>query len=364
MRIGIDISSIPYGTGVSRYTANLVRALIPHLVQDQLILFGSSFRQKQAISSYIQNLNSKIQSHLYPFPPSLTSFLFNSLHLPISWFTGSLDVFHAWDWQVPSAKPGLLISTVHDLSLFKYPGTADPEIQHHHQQTLKILKTQAAAIIAVSQTTKDDLMTLFGIPGDQIYVIPEGLPSETEILVTPAGLAEVKQKYNLTKPYFLLVGTQEKRKNLPLQIEAWRHFRHNFDLVLVGKPGGEVIKPEPGMIMTGYVTDLELAALYRGASVLLYASLYEGFGLPILEAFYHRLPVVTANLSGMAEVAGEAAVCVDPLRVEMIIMAIGKALEMHESLVQKGLERLNQFSWDRVAQEHLALYRQTYDRTK
>ena len=361
MRIGIDISSIPFGTGVSRYTTNLVRALIPQLGNDQLVLFGSSLRQHQTLTDFCRMTDQRINQSLYSYPPKLTSFFFNTFHPPISMFTGPLDVFHTWDWQVPSIPSGKLISTVHDLALFKFPETAHPDIKRHHEVTLKYLKAQNASIIAVSQTTKDDLIDLFAFDPQRISVIPEALPLESCLPVSTEEIAAVKAMYGIKKPYFLIVGTMEKRKNLQVQITAWMHYRQQFDLVIVGKPGGDAIKPVDGLITPGFLDGPDLAALYAGTTVLLYVSLYEGFGLPILEAFYHHVPVVTANNSNLPVVAGNAATYADPARPETIVVAIAQAINQRNQLIQLGESRLKQFSWDTVARQTLALYHMAYD---
>lgn len=341
MRFCLDISSIPYGTGVSLYTANLARALTLKVKSpDSLVFFGSSLRQRSTLSAFSP-------SKIFPLPPKLTSLMFNQLNFSPSHLIGKIDVFHTWDWYAPKPHHFTLVSTVHDLALFKYPGTAHPEIVAHHRVTLTRLKQFNARVIAVSQATKNDLIDLFDFDPNQIKVIYEALPQENRL---PAKTKPVK------KPYFLLVGTHEPRKNIGKQIQAWRNYKGDYDLVLAGKSGWENIKAEPGIKLLGQVDTHKLAALYQGASVLLYASLYEGFGLPLLEAFYHQVPVVTSNLSSMPEVAGDAAVLVDPNDVESISVGIKKALDQHKILVTRGLKRLKQYSWEQAARQTLEFY--------
>jgi len=352
MRLGIDISSLPYGTGVSRYTANLVRALTP-LLPAPPILFGSSFGLYSNLEKSAQSLGGSAK--LYHLPPKLVTFLFHSLNLPIEIFTGSVDVFHAWDWYLPTSKSAEIITTIHDLALFKFPDTAHPEILHHHRQVLTRLKNSNGRVIAVSQSTKDDLVTMMGFDAANITVVHNALPSEQEISVIPEDIAQVKKKYQLTKPYFLIVGTREPRKNVSKMISAWEHFRSEYDCVVVGKEAwGE--QKHPRVIYTGYVEGKELAALYQGAKALLYVSLYEGFGLPILEAFYHQLPVVTSNTSSLPEIAGDAASYANPQDVDSIIQSIEAIIEKPEYYKEKGVARLSAFSWEKTAKETLSVY--------
>jgi glycosyltransferase involved in cell wall biosynthesis len=360
MRVGFDISSLPYGTGVSRYTSNLVRSLVPLLTsQDNLTLFGTSLRQRTALERFIQSLpsTSYLVPRTYPFPPSLTSFLFNQLNMPISTFTGKLDVFHAWDWYTPNPGQTQLTATIHDLALFKHPSTAHQSIREHHQQALQRLHRYNAAIIAVSETTKIDLIEHFSFPPESVTVIPEALPQESAYKPSSQECLAVKRKYGLDKPYFLMVGTQEPRKNHARQIKAWSRYKDTHDLVIVGKKAWADIELQDGIHSLGYLNDHELAALYEEASLFLYVSLYEGFGLPILEAFYHQIPVVTGNLSAMAEVAGDGAALAYPQQVDSIMDSIDQALQYPDKYVKKGIDRLSYFSWSTAAAKTLDHYR-------
>lgn len=362
MKLGIDISSIPYGTGVSRYTGNLVRALIPKLPpQDNLTLFGTSLRHKRKLTEFTTAYTkiSNLKSRIYSLPPKFTSFFFHRLNLPLQLFTGKLDVFHAWDWYVPNPGKTKLIATVHDLAMFKFPKTANPEIKAHHELVIKRLKKFAARIIAVSETTKNDLIQLFAFSPEAITVIPEALPAEAAVVPTKSETQAILNTYQLNKPFFLMVGTQEPRKNFKKQIAAWLPYRTQYDLVIAGKPGWETLPQYPGMHVLGQVEAAHLSGLYQAASLLLYVSLYEGFGLPILEAFYHRLPVVTAKNSGMLEVAGAAASLVVPESSEDIVLGIARALANRDILIEKGISRLKLFSWATAAKATLEVYQKS-----
>jgi O-antigen biosynthesis alpha-1,3-mannosyltransferase len=363
MRIGLDISSAVYGTGVSHYTTNLVRSMLPLLhPDDQMVVFGASLRQRSALHEFSKELfvnhASAIINRLFPFPPSLTSLLFNQLNLPINRLTGDLDLFHAWDWYIPHPGHAKLVSTVHDLALFKFPDTAHPQIKTQHQAALIRLKQFNAHLIAVSQATKNDVIKLFNYDPALIHVIPEALPQESCLSPNDSQIKTVLAKYHLNRPYMLMVGTHEPRKNFLNQIKAWEAYKHDYDLVLVGKQAWQDIKPQSGLHLLGYVAGLELASLYRRATALLYVSLYEGFGLPILEAFYHQVPVVTGNVSAMPEVSGDAAVLTDPHDKEAIAAAIGQALQFREALVSKGTQQLAHYSWQSTAHQTLDLYKE------
>ncbi len=361
-RFCLDISSIPFGTGVSRYTSNLVRALIPKLqAEENLILYGNSLRHFHDLSQFSRSLSRPCATSFNRLPPKLSQPLFNSLHFPINLFTGSINLFHAWDWQIPSISGSTkLVSTVHDLAHFRFPQVSHPQALASHRRTLTYLKTHAHHLIAVSQTTKQDLIELFQFDPEKITIIPEALPLELCLNPTADQISTLKQRLSLTRPFFLIVGTKEKRKNIPHQIEAWRHYRRDYDLVIVGKSSNQILSsqdPDPQIHLFSYFSNQDLACLYRAASLLLYASSYEGFGLPLLEAFYHQLPVVTSRRSALPEVAGEAAAYADPDRTETIMAAIGQALNQKDTLVTAGVKRLALYSWDQIAINTLNLYR-------
>ncbi len=354
----LDISPIVYGTGVSMYTANLGRALSNQL-GDSLCFFGSSLRQMDVLTQYAAA--NKTRHILYPFPVRIMSKLMQS-NFPVDFFTAGSLVFHTWDWYLPNSLKTKVVITIHDVALFKYPDIAHPDIRAHHQEVMNRVKSNHPAIIAVSEATKQDLVELFAIDPDEITVIHEALPQEQCVRATDEAVAQIKEKLNLTKPYFLMVGTQEPRKNIPNQIEAWRPFKKDFDLVLVGKSGWETINPEAGLIPIGYRSGEELAALYRGASVMLYVSLAEGFGLPILEAFFHHTPVVTSNGSSLAEIGQDAVIQVDPLEPKAISAGIQAAMDNRNELTTKCITRLADFSWEKTAEQTRAVYQKTLEK--
>jgi glycosyltransferase involved in cell wall biosynthesis len=334
------------------YTANLGRVLSDQLTSS-LRFFGSSFSQRDILKAYAHA--NRVDAAIYPVPVRYMSSLIQH-GMPIDLLVPGISVFHTWDWYLPKSIKAKQVITIHDVALFKYKDIAHPDIQEHHQRVMDQIKIQHPSIIAVSESTKQDIVELFAINPDEITVIHEALPEEQCIKVTDEFVDAVKTKLHLQKPYFLIVGTQEPRKNIPNQIAAWRKYRDDFDLVLVGKSGWETLTEEPGMHIVGYRNGEELAALYRGASVMLYASLAEGFGLPILEAFYHHTPVVTSNCSSLAEIGQDAVIQVEPTSVNEIEQGIQQALDKHTELTTKCITRLADFSWEKTARQTIDVY--------
>lgn len=355
MRITMDVSSVVYNRGVSFYTTNLVRALAAVLAEsDQLALFGASFGKFASLKNFSRNLG--VTAKLYPVPPSLASFALQTINWPIDAFIAQSDIFHTWEWYLPTATKAQIVITIHDVALFKFPQLAHPQIEKQHRIVMERIKKLKPTIIAVSQSTKDDLVEVCGLSPELIHVVHEAIPLEHQLEISQQQLLEVKQTYGLNRPYLLMVGTAEPRKNFVRQIQAWKRVSKDFDLVIVGAVGWETLPQETGIIRIVEATAPELVALYQGASLLLYCSLYEGFGLPILEAFYHGLPVVTAHSSAMAEIGAAAVTQVDPSDVQSIEAGIRASLEGANALRDAGTIRLKDFSWQKAASQTYAVY--------
>ena len=374
MHLGIDITSLLYGRGVSRYTRNLLIALnqLPKL---QFSLYGTTFRRRRELLNQIQQLHLKNEAHLVQaYPISLVSKLWQFGLNPIRERLPRIDVFHAWDWHLPPDTAIPMVTTIHDLAMLRFPQIAHPSILRAHQVAWNRIKSSQTQVIAVSQTTRKDIIELLGIEPQRVRVIYEALPQETVVvgeLLTEEKTEIILKKFSLSRPYFLFVGTQEPRKNLNRLIQAWQAFAKDFDLVIVGESGwnqDQVPHTQIKPIFLGSVKDLELAALYDQARMFLYPSLYEGFGLPILEAFYHGTPVVTSSNSGMAEVAGNAAELIDPLEADSIANGIKNILNEDQTAEkirdQRMILRLQLFRWEDVARQTLAMYQQTVQQWK
>jgi len=371
MKVGVDISPIIYDRGVSRYTTNLVRALL-HRNDVQLSLYGASLRQHVELVSFAENLSKRVQYKIQKLPPTLQNIWWNILHInPVSKIFPDLEVFHSWDWLQPPDKNLPLVSTIHDLAILKFPKTAHPKILKMHQQSWKILRERNAEIITVSHATRKDVIELLGFTPNKVHTIYEALPQETVQVTLSMSEEEyeaIKMRLNLDRPYIFFVGTREPRKNLLQLIEAWAPLSKEVDLIVAGLAGWDEthsVKREH-LRFLGKVTNQELAVLYGEAELFAYPSLYEGFGLPILEAFYHGTPVVTSNISSMPEVAGNAAELVDPLSVESIRDGLKKILnestEDQQKRLQRMIIRLHLFDWERVAEQTVEVYRQAVTR--
>jgi len=370
MQVGIDIGSVIYHRGVSRYTTNLIQGLLENS-RIGLGLWGSSLRQKKELEKYVQKMSTafphRVEQAIVQLPPTLLDLSWRFLKKPlISDQLPNIDVFHSWDWLQPPDTNVPLVSTIHDLAILKFPSSAHAKILAAHQRSWQILKQRNAQIIAVSQTTKKDLIELLNWNPRNIHVIYEALPQEVMNIshhLSEEEVAKYISHFKLGRPFFFFVGTREPRKNLLRVIDAWQPFSKDFDLVIAGESGWDETQKvsQSGLHLLGKISDKALAALYSQAELFLYPSLYEGFGLPILEAFHYGLPVITSHNSGMKEVAGNAAELVDPEDVDSIKQAITTILQedtqQHQKRLQKMIIRLHMFDWKRTALETLQVYR-------
>lgn len=375
MHIGIDITSTIYNRGVSRYTTNLVRGLLQH-PEMKLTLYGSSLRQRQQLIDIAEGLKkevgAKAETVIQSYPPSLYNFLWNKLHFPkVKSMMPKIQLFHSWDWLQPPDQDIPIVSTIHDLAILKYPETAHPKILEMHKQSWKVLKERQATIIAVSRATKRDIVELLEIPEENVKVVHEALPVEVQTIsqtITEEKLEQLKSKLSLDRPFILFVGTREPRKNIKNLVDAWLPLEKDIDLLVAGESGWDETETQkyqtmsPHLRFLGRVSDEELSVLYSEAALFAFPSLYEGFGLPILEAFYHGTPVVTSNISSMPEVAGNAAELVDPISVESIREGITTILNENEREQQKRLQKMiirqQMFNWPEVINSTVSVYKQ------
>lgn len=368
MKIGIDASQIVFGTGVSFYTSNLLQGLSEINSQDEFIVFASSLRARSQLKKKIRDLNlgNNFKKKILLFPPAFFEFFWNKIHLiKVENFIGKVDVFHASDWTQPPAKKAKLVTTIHDLAVLKYPQYFPSRILRNQKLRLKWIKKEADVIIAVSQATKKDIIELLKINPQKIHVIHEAVPLEHQIKITKNDVEEIKRKYDL-QDYILCLGTREPRKNFPRVVKAFQKVQ-GLKLVIVGKKGwrrdikDSDLKSQMSKVkFIENANDKDLSALYAGAKCFVYPSLYEGFGLPVLEAMYHGCPVITSNVSSLPEVAGEAALLVDPESVNEISQAINKVINnpsIYSKLREKGLTRVKSFSWQKTAKKTLEVYK-------
>ncbi|MEJ2441798.1 MAG: glycosyltransferase, partial [Patescibacteria group bacterium] len=235
MRIGIDISQVIYGTGVSSYTKNLVRALLAQDKENEYVLFGGSLRRKKELEAFVSDLKGNVESKIYPIPPTLADFLWNRLHiLKIERLLGQLDAFHSSDWSQPPTK-AFKVTTVHDLVPLRFPRLSHSRIVSAHKARLERIKKEVDVVIVPSLASKEDLMSI-GVAEEKIRVIPEA-PSPIFKSAKKSEIENLKRKHRIKKGYLLAVGIGP-RKGTERIIEAYEKVRAglNLKLVIIGHP--------------------------------------------------------------------------------------------------------------------------------
>lgn len=338
MRIGIDISQIAHQGGVAVYTQNLTRELI----KNKDIYFSflyASLRKKY--SGSLPNVKS------IPIPPTIFEILCNKYRIfSVDSVLSDLSLFHGSDWTQPKTK-AKKVTTYHDLIPIKFPELSHPKIVAVQKRRLKIVEEEINAVIAVSENTKKDLIEVSNIPEEKITVIYEGVSRVFKIR-SEEEIRDFRKKYSLPEKFILAVGGVGKRKNL----ERIKETCKSMNLVIAGED-------------VSVLSDEEMNLLYASSQVLLYAPLYEGFGLPILEAFASGIPVITSNTSSMPEVGGDGAIYANPFSVKDLKNKVDLVLNdsgLKKKMVEKGLDRSKQFTWEKTAQETINLYKKVLEK--
>ncbi len=329
--VGMDISQLAHPGGVAAYTQNLSEGL-SDITGLEMVYFFSSLRKKAPLF-----IHGNVKS--YRLPPTLFELLFNRWrNIDIEKFIGQIDIFHSSDWIQPPTK-AKKVTTYHDVVPLKYPAWSHPKIVAVHKRRLRLVEKEVDCVIAVSESTKRDLLEVSHIPESKITVVYEA-PAADFKPQPPEQIKRFKEKYKLPDKFILAIGGIGERRNLVRIKEACR----DYPLIIAGHT-------------LPWLSISELELLYSSAQLLLYPSLYEGFGLPILDAQACGCPVVTSNVSAMPEVAGRGAILVNPYSTEDITRGIRDIGEVREELIERGLENVKRFSWKKAAQQTAQIYR-------
>ncbi|MGE3272093.1 MAG: glycosyltransferase family 4 protein [Chloroflexota bacterium] len=289
-----------------------------------------------------------------------------------------IDLLHSPYWTNPLWSPWPTVVTVHDVIQLVLPEYRMLARQRVYFGLVTQALKRAAAIIAVSECSKRDLVRTVGVPADRVFVIENAIPASLRPVRDQAVLEAVRDRHNLPERFVLYLGANDRRKNLDGLIRAYAGLpsaiREAHPLVIAGRqwPHDHPLYPDPRkvvqeyglehqVIFTGGIPQEEKAALLSAATVFAFPSLYEGFGLPVLEAMACGTPVLTSSTSSLPEVAGDAAVLVDPASVPAITNGLGRLLDspdLRQRLSEQGLARARQYRWSEVARRTVEVYRQ------
>ena len=395
-RIAIDYTSaVRQGGGIGRYTRELVRALVAQDPSSQYTLLVADPRPSPA------SLAPNARFRRVPVADVWLQRLWHRLRLPlpVEWLAGDFDLFHQPDFVLPPLRrgvPGLL--TVHDLTFVRDPDSAEPSLRRYLNRVVPGSVARAAHVLADSAATRDDLIREYGTSPEKITVLYPGVDARFQPQDDPAERAQVRGRYGIPEgPFVLSVGTLQPRKNYVRLIQA---FARIANLRAQQLPVDSTTSTPPGLadasplliiaggrgwlydeiyaeverqgltgrvLFPGFVADGDLPALYRAAGVFAYPALYEGFGLPVLEALACGTPAVTSDVSSLPEVAGDAALQVDPTSVDALAAELTRLLTdnaLRADLRTRGPAQARKFTWESAAGQLLDIYRKIVDQSR
>ena len=355
MKIGIDIQSTQ-GTlsGIGYYTRNLLENI------------------KSAPGVEVTYYKHPKEADLN----TIKRIYWENISLPKLFRKDDLDILHltgfAGPWLTGKVRK---ITTVNDLIGMIYPGNLAPVSRFYWQRWLPACVKNSRLIIAISEHTKRDIVRLLGIPPDKIKVTYLAANKSFRYISDRQNLHGILKKYGINSKYILSVGTIEPRKNFALLIRAFALYlarvkKEEISLVIVGRYGwayNECLKAamelgiQRHIIFCDYVDDADLPIIYNMAELFIFPSLYEGFGLPVLEAMCCRAPVICSNTSSLPEVTADAAILIDPLNKLEMANAIENVLsdgDLKKSLSDKAMRQSSRFSWAKTANETIAVYKE------
>lgn len=347
-------------SGIGEYAYQLARHLALRYPQDEFLLVSN-----------------------FPFPPVTGIPNLRSQYCTTNWISGrwwlvglprilereGVSVFHGTDYSVPLLPLRPSVLTIHDLSSLRWSHLHERRTRRTARR-LPWMVRMATHVVTHSVAVREEIMQQFNLPEEKVSAIP--LAPGPQFCAASDGDQSVLEKYDLHQPYVLFVGTLEPRKNLVTLVRAFASLPPallaDTQLVFCGRWGwknddleAEIarLRPAKSLRVTGYVPDADLPALYRGATVFAYPSLYEGFGLPPLEAMASRVPVIASTAAALTEVLGDAALRVDPLDVEAWRQSLQSLLgdaQLRETYARRGLLHVQKFSWDAAAERSYAVY--------
>lgn len=367
MRIAIDAHSVGTGLGGNEsYATHLVEALAEIDSVNQYTIYVT---RREAVSRFSNRWPNFTARTTLPHTPLIRIPLTLSAELR----RNPVDVLHV-QFTAPPMAPCPVVVSIHDLSFEHLPETFKRRSRAQLRFTVRRSARSAAHILALSEFAREDIIATYGVNPDKVSVVPLAAPAHFGPVSDEKELQRVRQTYGIEGDYILTVGSIQPRKNLRRLLEAYSVLRGTRPevklpkLLLVGKCAWlydetlraiEQLEVSNLVILTGYVPEADLPALYSGARCFVYPSYFEGFGLPPLEAMQCGTPVIVGNRTSLPEVVGDAAVLVDPFSVEAIAAAIEKVIrdsDLCRTLRVKGLERARLFEWRETARQTLAVY--------
>jgi glycosyltransferase involved in cell wall biosynthesis len=373
VRVAIDYTAaVRQGAGIGRFVRSLVSAIVElDHETSYTLLYASSERRQAPILPRAENVSGR---SLWLSERVLQALWFKlGVPLPVDALAGPADVFHFPDFAMPPVRRGAVVLTVHDLSFLLVPECAEQGLREHLERVVPTSVRQADFVTADSENTRNEVATLLDVPPDRIAVVYGGVDARFRPITDDLALEAARLKYGLFFPFILYVGTIEPRKNLARLLKAYTQLREqhriHHRLVIAGGLGWlyqdvlrdiDDLAAEHEVVFLGRVPDDDLPLLYSLSDLFVFPSLYEGFGLPPLEAMACGRAVVCSNTSSLPEVVGDAGVLVSPLDVDGLADTVAELLadpERRAVLGARGVERARGFTWQNSARRMIEIYR-------
>lgn len=369
MRIGIDARMLTDQTGIGRYTRWLLQNLVRIDQENAYVIFTNApLKETLALS---ENFDERLIA-------SSVFSLAEQVQLPRLIAAEKLDLFHSPSFAAPRYQPCPCVMTIHDLIHLLFPQMFSRGVQAYYELVVKPAAKRTKRIITDSENSKKDIVELLSVHPGKVEVIPLGVNGNYQPHQDQEKLEALRTKLQLPTRFILFVGNRKPHKNLIRLIEAFSELEHrDYSLVAVVDKDPRFISIEDKikeLHLEGRVTVIDepiregdLPVLYRAATLFVLPSLYEGFGLPVLEAMACGTPVVVANLSSLPEVVGEAGVLIDPSDTRMLVQTLDRVLGddlLRAELSRKGLARAKLFSWEKTARRTLEVYGEVYRESK
>jgi glycosyltransferase involved in cell wall biosynthesis len=354
MRIVVDVTPLSKPrTGIGNYFRGMLAGLVDAGEgRHELVAFGPSGpRGRQRIRRALEGLPLELRLPLLPRAHGWRTAWSRLGRLPVETFVGPLDVFHFSDWMYPPQRGGLRATTIHDLVPLRFPDWVKPATVRMHGPKYMHAAGSCDRIFVNSAFTAGEVVELLRVPEERIVVAHPGIDPRFR----PDG-----ERADLGGPYLLAVGTLEPRKNLPALAAAFGLVRERHPELTLAIAGLEGWDDRPldaeGIRLLGYVSDDELARLYRGAAAFAYPSSFEGFGMPVVEALASGVPTVVSSHRSLDEACGDAALRADPADTRAFAAALEWALEAGSQRRDRGLAHAAQFTWRACGEAVLAGY--------
>jgi glycosyltransferase involved in cell wall biosynthesis len=353
LRVAFDVSPLSHAprTGVPNYILGSLRGLAAVAGSEhEIVPFGPvSLKGKRNLDEALAGLDLPRKVGWLPFAHAWRTAWSKLGRPPAERFVGPFDVLHFWDWMYPPQRAGVRATMIHDLVPLRHPEWTTPRTRAMHSAKYANAARTCDVIFVNSRFTGEEVGDLLGVPGDRIKLAPPGVDPRYR----PDG-----ERADLGRPYLVAVATLEPRKNLETLLAAHRALDSDLLLAVAGAPGWGPQADLGGdrVRALGYVSDDELARLYRGAEAFVFPSRFEGFGIPVVEAMASGTPAVASAHPSLDDASGSAAVRVDPDSAEAIAAGIEEALRRRDELVPLGLEHARRFTWEATGRAFLEGY--------